>query len=218
MGTTYVSSLINDTAVAKEFRALAGQHSLLKTPKPMDTLQLKCRDTVATFLHPDPETKESINNMSLVLKIDYKDFSVLLTGDAEKDAEEIMLNSKPISDYLPSKVLKVGHHGSQTSTSQDFLDAVSPEIAVIHVGATNRYGHPHQETIDKIAECGAALYRTDQSGNILIQSDGYTYYVATDYRPTNEEQPGRDLEKNNHSSLSVYMIRFLFPPSHLVSL
>ncbi|RQD69400.1 MAG: MBL fold metallo-hydrolase, partial [Tindallia sp. MSAO_Bac2] len=84
------------------------------------------------------------------------------------------------SEYLPSDILKVGHHGSRTSTSQEFLEVVSPSTAVIQVGEDNRYGHPHEEVLNRLALAGVDIYRTDISGTIVITSNGIGYQVDTD--------------------------------------
>jgi len=81
---------------------------------------------------------------------------------------------------VTSTVLKVGHHGSATSTSQAYLEAVKPELAVVSVGEGNRYGHPHQETLDRLRAEGVAVYRTDLQGTIKITTDGVNYSVKTE--------------------------------------
>ncbi|MDD4715660.1 MAG: MBL fold metallo-hydrolase [Oscillospiraceae bacterium] len=115
---------------------------------------------------------EDLNNYSAVLKIVYKNNSFLFTGDAETRSEnEITANVK-------ADVLKVGHHGSKTSTGASFLQKVSPSYAVISVGAGNSYGHPAQTTLDKLKAIGAKTYRTDRDGTIVFQSDGTRLTVS----------------------------------------
>lgn len=112
---------------------------------------------------------EDTNNTSIVIRIVYGDTSFLFTGDAEQETEARILES---GQDIESTVLKVGHHGSSTSTSQAFLDAVSPTYAVISCGKDNSYGHPHSETLAKLASAGVEVFRTDELGDIYCTSDG----------------------------------------------
>ena len=111
------------------------------------------------------------NNNSLILKIEYGNFSFLITGDAETDEEQ------SLSGNLASTVLKVGHHGSKSSTSAAFLCQVKPQFAVISCGKNNDYGHPHQETLDRLAECSVEVHRTDEEGTIIFATDGTQLYT-----------------------------------------
>lgn len=127
------------------------------------------KDTKVTVFSPTADSYENLNNYSPVMKIEYKNTSFLFTGDAEKDVEaEIIKNDEDIS----SNVLKVGHHGSNTSTSKNFLDKVNPSIGIISVGEDNSYNHPNKETIKLLTEYKVATYRTDKDGTIVISSDG----------------------------------------------
>lgn len=112
---------------------------------------------------------EDTNNTSIVIRIVYGDTSFLFTGDAEQETEEKILET---GQDIESTVLKVGHHGSSTSTSQAFLDAVSPTYAVISCGKDNSYGHPHSETLAKLASAGVEVLRTEELGDIYCTSDG----------------------------------------------
>ncbi|MDD4568539.1 MAG: ComEC/Rec2 family competence protein [Tepidanaerobacteraceae bacterium] len=119
---------------------------------------------------PNNSSYESMNNYSIVIKLTYGNTSFLFTGDAEKISEDEMLHN---SNYnLQADVLKVAHHGSSTSTTVEFLSAVSPKYAVICVGQDNPYGHPHKETIDNLLQYGVEVYTTADNGNIMITSDG----------------------------------------------
>lgn len=125
----------------------------------------------ATFViyAPNSEKYNSLNNYSVVIKMTYGNTSFLFTGDAENLSETEMLNA---GYDLKADVLKVGHHGSTTSTSVSFLDAVSPKYAVISVGKDNSYNHPTKTTMDKLKERNIPVYRTDESGTIECTSDG----------------------------------------------
>lgn len=120
------------------------------------------------FYAPLEET-ENYNNMSLVFKLTYGNTAFLFTGDAEKESENLILKS---GAEINADVLKVGHHGSSSSCSAAFINAVSPDIAVISCGKDNDYGHPHKETINELENYGAEIYRTDADGTIILYSDG----------------------------------------------
>lgn len=120
-------------------------------------------------LAPIEADYDELNNYSVVIRLVYGQISFLFTGDAEKLSENQIIAS---GAELSSTVLKVGHHGSSSSTSQAFLKRVSPQYAVIMAGEQNEYGHPHQETVKKLKEFGTILYRTDQNGTIVAASDG----------------------------------------------
>jgi len=110
------------------------------------------------------------NNDSLVLRLKYRNKTLLLPGDAEKQAEHAMLAEN--SADLHADVLKVGHHGSKNSTTQEFLDAVAPAIAIISSGDDNPYGHPSSELLERLQASGARVLRTDRDGAVHIETDG----------------------------------------------
>ncbi len=131
----------------------------------------------ATFeiLGPVTDDAEDINNMSVVVKMTYGENTFLFTGDAEKEEEREIIET---GANLDCDVLKVGHHGSGTSSGMKFLDAVTPEICVIQVGADNDYGHPHENIIERLEEYTPDIYRTDLCGDIIITSDGVNLNVT----------------------------------------
>ncbi|HKQ99777.1 MAG TPA: ComEC/Rec2 family competence protein, partial [Pyrinomonadaceae bacterium] len=124
------------------------------------------------------------NANSVVTRLDYGDFSMLLTGDAEAETEERLMKA---GANLKAKVLKVGHHGSRYASSEKFLRQGGFEAAVISDGAENRYGHPSQSALDRLKALGVKLYRTDLQGEITITSRGAGYEIRT------EMEPGADL-------------------------
>ncbi|MDR7855459.1 MBL fold metallo-hydrolase [Tissierella sp.] len=124
------------------------------------------------LLAPKGEEYSSLNDYSVVIKLTNGDNSFLFTGDAEKLSEEEML--KDNKNLLKSDVLKVGHHGSITSTSQAFLDAVDPSLAVIMSETGNSYGHPHKEIVESLEKKKIDILRTDQEGSIILKSDSKT--------------------------------------------
>ena len=131
---------------------------------------------VNTVMAPT-ETFKSANEMSVVVKSTYGSIDVLLTGDAEEQSEEAMLK-KYLRGELDCEILKVGHHGSRSSTTEEFLDAVSPDVAIISCGEGNSYGHPHEETLDKLEEDGIPIYRTDLLGSVVIKINGKTFEIV----------------------------------------
>lgn len=113
----------------------------------------------------------NLNNSSAVIKLTYKDNTFLFTGDAEKKEFET------INSDISADVLKVGHHGSTTSTTEEFLDEVKPSYAVISAGEDNSYGHPHRETLDLLEEFNCKIYRTDIDKTVVFSTDGKTISV-----------------------------------------
>ena len=124
-------------------------------------------------LFPDRDVSGmETNDASIVAKLVYGDTSFLFTGDSSQKIEKhlVSLDGK----NLHSDVLKVGHHGSKTSTSELFLGFVSPEVSVISSGVKNPYGHPHAEIINRLLDFGSIVLRTDERGTIVVKSDGTT--------------------------------------------
>ena len=131
-------------------------------------------EVTALILNPSEPLYADKNENSVVLRVSYGSVDFLLTGDVETGAENRMLNS---GNPLGAEILKVAHHGSSSSSSPAFLSAVSPEVAVISVGP-NQYGHPTEQTLSRLQEVGATIYRTDEHGTIVITIDGSTYSVS----------------------------------------
>lgn len=147
-----------------------------------------------TITHPNPGTRfnmngaqveilapqsldyDDLNDTSICLRVDYGAHSFVFTGDAEEASERLMLSA---GVNLGATVLKVGHHGSSSSTSDAFLRAVSPRYAVISVGADNDYGHPTQAVLSRLSSIGAKVLRTDERGSITFTSDGTNLQIET---------------------------------------
>lgn len=110
-------------------------------------------------------TVSNVNNGSLVTYFEYKDLKILLTGDAEQEEEALLIEKGVLSDV---DILKAGHHCSKTSSSEEFLEIVQPEIAICSVGENNMYGHPHEETLLKFKQRNIKYYLTSQQGDIVI--------------------------------------------------
>ncbi|RQD68419.1 MAG: MBL fold metallo-hydrolase [Tindallia sp. MSAO_Bac2] len=129
------------------------------------------KDIAFKILHTGVDYGSNLNNWSVVIRLDYEEMSFLFTGDLEAPAEKDLLNLFPVSQ-LSAEVLKVGHHGSSTSTTEPFLSAVSPQVALISSGENNAYGHPSDDVISRLEDKNIWIYRTDLQGNIVIYSDG----------------------------------------------
>ena len=123
------------------------------------------------FLAPNSTDYGDLNDWSLVTKVTYGSTSMILTGDAEKRSEEEILE-KYSSSELDCDILKSGHHGSSSSSSEAFLNAIDAEIAIISCGTGNKYGHPNQSTLDRYEAHGMTVYRTDLEGTIVYVSNG----------------------------------------------
>lgn len=156
--------------------------------------ELSLGDAKITIIAPNREY-DNPNDSSIAFVIRHEEDSFIFTGDAEDSAEEdILENGLDIS----AKVYKVGHHGSRSSTSQAFLDVVNPSYAVVSCGADNDYGHPHEETLEKLKEKGVELYRTDVQGTIVAVSDGTR--ITFEEQPTDNWSDGRALGAESAST------------------
>ena len=159
----------NSRAFQNFVKYLAAQGKSITVPSPGQTIALG--SAKLTFLGPVDRTlaEEDENNGSLIVRIEYGATSFLFTGDAEKEEELSVLNA---GEALRSTLLKVGHHGSYTSSSKEFLEAVRPEYAVISVGKENDYDHPHDSVLRRLGQVCGTICRTDLDGEIVCRSDG----------------------------------------------
>ena len=138
--------------------AISSKKKKIKVPKVGETFNVgKAKCEIMSI----EDNSQDLNACSIVIRMEYEGTSYLFTGDAEKGNESS--RTWPQTD-----VLKAGHHGSNTSSSQKFLDQVKPSLIIISCGKNNDYGHPHKETIERYNKLGATVYRTDESGDILV--------------------------------------------------
>lgn len=149
--------------------AISNKKLSITTPVIGDSYKLS--DAKFTILSCKNESSNELNLVSVVIRLDFGTQSYLFCGDAETENEKEMIKS---GLSLKSNIIKLGHHGSSTSSMKEFLVAVDPEIAIISVGEGNDYGHPHKETISKLKNLGIETYRTDLCGTIVVSSDGKT--------------------------------------------
>lgn len=139
---------------------------------PEPDMTFKVGEVKFTVLAPLDDSYKDVNDHSVVLRMDYGETSILFTGDAEAASEKDMLERYGASDWLDCDILKVGHHGSETSSSEAFLKEVTPDYAVISAGEGNRYQHPRPATLDRLTALGIPYYRTDTQGNIVFSTTG----------------------------------------------
>ena len=168
IGTIYMPNVQTNTKTFEDvLDAVASKNLAIETPSINDSFSVG--EAECTILAVD-NNEEELNLSSIVIQMKFNGMSYLFMGDAETEIEEKILeefnnNNKDIK----ANILKVGHHGSNTSSSEEFLEAVAPEIAVISVGKDNSYNHPSSEIIDRLNQIGSQIYRTDEVGNIFIE-------------------------------------------------
>lgn len=174
VGTAYCPVTTGTTETFQSFvKYLAQRGKQITVPTAGETFALG--GAQVQILGPLHRAEDS-NDNSIVLKVSFGASSFLFTGDAERAEEQDLLNA---GVNLQSTVLKVGHHGSDTSTSYPFLRAVAPQYAVISVGAGNSYGHPTEAVLSRLRDAGVTTFRTDMQGEITAVSDGQTINFST---------------------------------------
>lgn len=167
IGEIYMPRKTATTRTYKDvLKSIKAKKLSITTPRVGDNFKLG--DANLTIMAP-AKIYEDANNCSIVLKLQYKDNSFLFTGDAERESENAMLDGNL---DLKCDVLKIPHHGSRTSSSKNFLKAVNPKYAVVSVGKNNDYGHPKVETMKRFKKEEIPVYRTDESGTIIVTGDG----------------------------------------------
>jgi competence protein ComEC len=173
IGRLWIGREVNNNPALARLEALARERNI---PMEYETRgkHFSLDEVQGEFLWPESSTAGAAaaakNNDSLVLRLKYRNRTLLLPGDAEKQAEHAMLEEN--SADLHADVLKVGHHGGKNSTTQEFLDAVAPAIAIISSGEDNPYGHPSPELLARLEASGARVLRTDRDGAVHVLTDG----------------------------------------------
>ena len=176
--TFYMPDAITTTATFESvLDSLEAKNIAFQTPS-IDSI-FKLGNATIDVLYVGTDDSD-LNNTSIVLKLTYGNTSILFMGDAEKEVETI-IEKKDIS----ADVLKVGHHGSNTSSSKTFLEKVNPSYAIISVGTGNSYGHPSNTTIQNLENQNIQIYRTDENGTIIMTSDGTNITFQTIQTNTN---------------------------------
>lgn len=165
-----------DTEVYQNFKdKTAAQGLTIQHPSAGDSFTLGSSNV--QIVGPITEDADDPNNTSIVMKLTYGDTSFLFTGDAERDEEQAILSA---GYDISADVLKVGHHGSDSSTSYIWLREIMPKYAVISVGKGNSYGHPTEEVLSRLRDAGAQVFRTDLQGDIIAVSDGTDITITTE--------------------------------------
>ena len=169
------TGVLRDTAEYKEWvKLIKDEGAKIKIAQASQRINLSTYevnryiDILYPFENLEGQEFKNSNNTSIVAKLNLGENSFLFTGDAYKSVEKKLVDKET---DLASDVLKVGHHGSKTSNSEEFIEKVSPEIAVISVGKDNPYHHPHQETLDTLEKYGIKILRTDLNSDIKILCD-----------------------------------------------
>ena len=170
IGEIYMPKALTDTKTFENLLLAISDKGLSINTAKAGKVLYDSDDLKIEFLAPVSDTYKDLNNYSAVIRLQYGNTVFLFTGDAEELAEGEMLNAYPKS-ALKADVLKVGHHGSNTASSADFINAVMPKYAVIEVGEGNSYNHPHAEAVNILNAVGAEILRTDLKGNITIISN-----------------------------------------------
>lgn len=179
IGEVYVSGDINTTRTYEDFLdALDASGAPVRVPQRGEHIPLG--SVTVEVLNPSEPRFPDRNNNSVVVKVTHGKVSFLLMGDAERLAEERMVAS---GLDLRADVLKMGHHGSRTSTWPSFVEKVRPRIAVYSAGQDNPYGHPHKEPLQNLTSRGVTVYGTDRYGTIVVSTDGQTVQVHTERQP-----------------------------------
>lgn len=191
IGKVYLPNKTNNTAIFEELLDEIKNHNLKITEGTSGVRIIGNEDLEFMILAPSIEY-ESINDSSIVTKISYNNFSAIITGDAEKESEGNMVKE---GYNLKANILRVGHHGSSTSSTKDFLDKVQPTYSVISLGNDNSYGHPHRETIESLEDMDSIILRTDLLGTIVFKTDGNKIELMNDI----------NLDKSNKTDQNVYI-------------
>ncbi len=189
----------NATSTSKTYESLltAINNKGLKVKTAKSGVEILNEDNLKIeFIAPNSDSYSNLNNYSAVVKLTYLNNSFIFMGDAET------LSENEITSDVDVDVIKVGHHGSDSSSSSEFVNKVSPEYAIIMVGEGNSYNHPYQSVINRYENVGATILRTDLDGNIVCDSDGVSVSCSGD----NESTSSSDTTSNEDSNISLVSI------------
>lgn len=175
IGQVYMPKVTHTTKTFKNVMEAIKEKSVsLKAPSVGDTLDFN--GAIFKILAPNSGKYKDINNYSIVMKLTYKNNSFLFMGDAEKESEKEIIKK---GETLKADVIKLGHHGSSTSNTKEFIEKVNPKYAVASCGKNNEYGHPHKEVVKLLGNLNIKLYKTYESGTVTFTSNGSNITVNT---------------------------------------
>ena len=173
IGQIFMPDAANTASFFEELLTVIESEEIPVTQAKTGTLIYESDDFKAEIISPREEGYNDLNNMSAVVKITYGNNKFLFMGDAEKAVEE------DITSDVSADFIRVGHHGSATSSSKGFLNRVKPKYAVISVGEFNNYNHPHRDIVKRYEKMGTEIYRTDEMGTISVVSNGVDIEIKT---------------------------------------
>ena len=199
VGAVYAPKTESDSSAYATFKSkAAGQGLDIIRPSTGDKLSIG--NCSLEFFAPTTENPDDLNNTSIMCKVSYGNTSFLFTGDAEREEELDIIDQ---GCDLNADILKVGHHGSVTSTSYIFLREVAPKYAVISVGKGNGYGHPTEEALSRLRDAGVQTFRTDMQGDIIAESDGENISLTPSRNPDARTNP-TEAESGDDSGMKSY--------------
>lgn len=176
VGIIFETHTQNDSPTAAAYNlAVQNEGAKVIEARTGQILQLGASTTVRILSPQESNIDNSSNSSSIIIQIDYGDIEFLLTGDAPASIEDYLVGV--FGADLKSEVLKLGHHGSKTSTSELFLDAVQPQFAIVSAAKDNRYGHPHEEVMQRVLARNIKTLHTGIDTNIIFESDGKSVWV-----------------------------------------
>ena len=175
IGKIYMTNAVTTTATFEDLLDTIKSKGLTIERAKSGVEILSDENLNAHFVAPVAESYKELNDYSAVIKLTYGENSFVFTGDAEKKAEDL------IRENIKCDVLKIGHHGSSSSSTKNFLKKTEPKYAVISCGADNEYGHPHKQTLNRLNNSEVNIFRTDLQGTIEAISDGYEITFKTQY-------------------------------------
>jgi len=180
VGSILSSGFQKETAVYRRWRQIISQKGIRLVLAQAGQRIVFPSGPTLEILWPEQALIDSLaqkaNNASVVSRLVYEQAEIMLTGDIEKEIEQYLVSQRPKAE-LKSDILKIAHHGSKTSSSQKFLEAVSPQTAIISVGRENRYGHPASVILERLKDI--FVYRTDRDGRVRVSTDGIQFKIET---------------------------------------